>query len=84
MIASPEVLSVIDSLPHLREFVNALYDCRYASFFRAFAGLLESVRTDPFLHAHYRYLQREVRVKAYAQVGLWVDGSICRLLMRYE
>lgn len=69
VISSPEVLSVIDSLPHVREFASALYESRYADFFRAFAGLLESLRTDCFLHAHSRYFQREVRVKVYSQVG---------------
>lgn len=34
VIDSPEVLSVIDSLPHLRPFVASLYDCRYAAFFQ--------------------------------------------------
>ncbi|KAK2079917.1 hypothetical protein QBZ16_002312 [Prototheca wickerhamii] len=67
VISSPEVLSVIDSLPHVREFASALYESRYADFFRAFAGLLESLRTDCFLHAHSRYFQREVRVKVYSQ-----------------
>ena len=39
VIDSPEVLSVIDSLPHLRPFVSSLYDCRYAAFFQASACL---------------------------------------------
>lgn len=68
---------MIDSLPHVREFASALYESRYADFFRAFAGLLESLRTDCFLHAHSRYFQREVRVKVYSQVcfGGWKVGG---------
>ncbi|KAL6784166.1 RPN7 [Auxenochlorella protothecoides x Auxenochlorella symbiontica] len=67
VISSPEVLSVIDTIPHLSSFLNALHDCKYAEFFRAFSGLLESVRTDPYLHPHYRFFMREVRAKAYSQ-----------------
>ena len=66
---------MIDSLPHVREFASALYESRYADFFRAFAGLLESLRTDCFLHAHSRYFQREVRVKVYSQVCLLGRGG---------
>lgn len=34
VIDSPEVLSVIDALPHLRPFLSSLYDCKYAQFFQ--------------------------------------------------
>ena len=35
VIDSPEVLSVIDVLPHLRPFLSSLYACQYAQFFQA-------------------------------------------------
>lgn len=34
VIKSPEVLAVVDGIPHLRDFMTALYDCDYARFFR--------------------------------------------------
>ena len=34
VIDSPEVLSVIDALPHIRPFLSCLYECKYAEFFR--------------------------------------------------
>ena len=34
VIDSPEVLSVIDALPHMRPFLSCLYECKYAEFFR--------------------------------------------------
>lgn len=37
VIDSPEVLSVVDGLPHLRPFLASLYDCKYAEFFQASA-----------------------------------------------
>lgn len=30
---APEILTVIDSIPHLTQYLNALYGCRYADFF---------------------------------------------------
>lgn len=67
VIDSPEVLSVIDTLPHLRPFLSSLYDCQYAQFFKAFAGLSDAIRADPYLHPHFRYYMREARAAAYAQ-----------------
>lgn len=64
---SPEVLSVIDSLPHLRPFLSSLYQCQYAEFFKAFAGLTDEIRADMYLHPHFRYYMREVRAVAYLQ-----------------
>ncbi|KAL4427712.1 hypothetical protein ABPG75_001801 [Micractinium tetrahymenae] len=67
VIDSPEVLSVIDSIPHLRPFLSSLYDCQYAAFFKAFAGLTDAIRADAYLHPHFRYYMREARAAAYAQ-----------------
>lgn len=67
VIDSPEVLSVIDSIPHLRPFLSSLYDCQYAAFFKAFAGLMDAIRADMYLHPHFRYYMREARAAAYAQ-----------------
>ncbi|KAI3429495.1 hypothetical protein D9Q98_005584 [Chlorella vulgaris] len=67
VIDSPEVLSVIDVLPHARPFLSCLHNCQYAEFFEAFAGLTDSVRADRYLHPHFRYFMREVRAVAYVQ-----------------
>lgn len=34
VVDAPEVLTVIDALPHLGTFLNSLYDCKYSSFFK--------------------------------------------------
>ena len=39
VIDSPEVLSVLDSLPHLRPFLSALHGCQYAEFFQVRSGV---------------------------------------------
>ena len=33
MVDAPEILTVIDSIPHLTQYLNAMYGCRYADFF---------------------------------------------------
>eukprot|EP00887_Chlorella_sp_A99_P003104 scaffold9.g3104.t1 len=67
VVDSPEVLAVLDAIPHLRPFLHALHGCKYAAFFQAFAGLSDAVRADRYLHPHFRYYCREARLVAYTQ-----------------
>ena len=34
VVDAPEILTVIDSIPHLSPFLNALYGCNYRTFFQ--------------------------------------------------
>ena len=34
VVDAPEILTVIESIPHLSTFLNALYKCQYADFFK--------------------------------------------------
>lgn len=34
VVDAPEILTVIDTIPNLNTFLNALYECRYADFFQ--------------------------------------------------
>lgn len=36
VVDAPEILTVIDKIPYLSGFLNALYGCQYKSFFIAF------------------------------------------------
>ncbi|KAL8144234.1 hypothetical protein V2J09_017266 [Rumex salicifolius] len=67
VVDAPEILTVIGKVPYLSEFLNSLYECQYKSFFSAFAGLAEQIKLDHYLHPHFRYYMREVRVVVYSQ-----------------
>ncbi|KHG19496.1 hypothetical protein F383_05500 [Gossypium arboreum] len=67
VVDAPEILTVIRKIPNLSEFLNALYDCQYKSFFLAFAGLTEHIKLDRYLHPHFRFYMREVRTVVYSQ-----------------
>ncbi|PPS14222.1 hypothetical protein GOBAR_AA06387 [Gossypium barbadense] len=67
VVDAPEILTVIRKIPNLSEFLNALYDCQYKSFFLAFAGLTEQIKLDRYLHPHFRFYMREVRTVVYSQ-----------------
>lgn len=67
VVDAPEILTVIGKIPHLSEFLNALYGCQYKAFFIAFDGLTDQIRLDRYLFPHFRYYMREVRTVAYSQ-----------------
>ncbi|THU49738.1 hypothetical protein C4D60_Mb06t12700 [Musa balbisiana] len=67
VVDAPEILTVIGKIPHLSEFLNSLYGCRYKSFFSAFSGLTEQIKLDRYLQPHFRFYMREVRTVVYSQ-----------------
>ncbi len=68
VIDSPEVLQVIDNLPHATDLLNGLYSCQYRRMMRALVGTVdETFARDRYLHEHGRYYWREMRVLAYTQ-----------------
>lgn len=69
IINSPEVLQVVDDIPHIGAYTNALYSCDYAAFFRALADVEQThLLTSRVLAPHARYYVREMRIIAYAQL----------------
>ncbi|KAG2349289.1 hypothetical protein BDR05DRAFT_943305 [Suillus weaverae] len=42
LITTPEVTSVLPEIPTLGDFLNNLYDCRYAKFFVALGSMIEA------------------------------------------
>lgn len=67
VLTNPEVLAVVENVPHLRDYMASLVSCRYADFFTAFSGLSDALRSDRLIHPHFRYYLREARGVAYAQ-----------------
>ncbi len=54
-------------LPNIKEYIDSFYQCRYKDFFNALVGIIELVRSDPYMHYHLRYFIRETRVVIYSQ-----------------
>eukprot|EP00967_Tisochrysis_lutea_P091485 scaffold131370_cov33-Tisochrysis_lutea.AAC.1 len=67
VIEAPEILQVIDDIPHLADLVNGLYDCQYRRLMVALVGIIDTLCGDRYMHAHARYYWREMRVLAYTQ-----------------
>lgn len=67
VLASPEVLTAVHETPHLKEFMFALHNCKYAEYFKHFVGVLDEVKKDRFLAPQFKYLIRHLRLNAYRQ-----------------
>ena len=68
VLDSPEILEVIDELPHVKQFASSFYYCQYEPFFVSLAEIENSLSRDVYLHHHVNFYAREMRIRAYAQV----------------
>jgi 26S proteasome regulatory subunit N7 len=68
VLDAPEILECIHELPHLTEYVNSFYNCQYDIFFKKLAAVEKSLKMDVYLHHHYKYYVREMRIRVYSQV----------------
>lgn len=67
ILESPEILSVVGEVSHLRELITSLHECRYADWSVSLVGIIESIRADKYLNVHLRFITRALRLVAYKQ-----------------
>lgn len=67
VIHSPDILAVIRDIPHLKQFLESLYNCEYKAFFEAFVEIIEAIKKDVYLGQHANYFIKEMRLVAYRQ-----------------
>lgn len=67
IVDSPEILAVLNEIPHLADFMNGLYECDYKRFFTAMVDIQPYILRDKYLSVHVRFMYRELRVLAYSQ-----------------
>lgn len=67
LVSSPEVLSAIKETPHLQDFLESYFYCRYKSFMQHFVPIIDLVRNDRYLTRHCRHFMRIMRLNAYRQ-----------------
>ncbi|KAI9189898.1 proteasome regulatory particle subunit [Blastocladiella emersonii ATCC 22665] len=68
LLESPEVLEVVHQIPHLEAYMRSLYECKYNVFFQTLAHIEQVLKANVYLHAHYPYYVREMRILGYAQL----------------
>jgi len=68
VLKGAEIQEVLHSSDDVREYLHALYECRYEQFFHKLAYVESCLREDRYLAAHYRYYVRQMRILAYSQL----------------
>lgn len=68
VINAPEILQVIEQMPHLGSLMNSFYNLNYASFFTSLAQVTEEMKRNRFLASHAGFYCKEMRVKGYLQL----------------
>ena len=67
VLHAPEILSVIEEIPALSDFMNSLYKCDYGTFFHSLPTIVGQLHCDRYLKPHVKYFEREMCVVAYTQ-----------------
>jgi 26S proteasome regulatory subunit N7 len=67
LVSSPEVLGSIKETPHLQDFMESFFHCKYKSMMQHFVSIIDLVRTDRYLSRHCRHFMRIMRLNAYRQ-----------------
>lgn len=68
VLESPEILECVHLIPHLSDFASSFYNCQYATFFKSLAQIEKTLKLDIYLHSHYMYYVREMRIRVYSQI----------------
>ncbi len=79
VVDAPEILTVIDTIPNLSTFLNALYECRYADFFKvgsaAMAHSLSSLLCCDFMCKACAFPAKKGKVRLQASCSLSCHDS---------
>ncbi|BHF66792.1 26S proteasome non-ATPase regulatory subunit 6 [Sparganum proliferum] len=67
VINGSEVQEVLHSLPAVKEYLDSLFECRYADFFLYLAAVEQYMHSDRYFAPHARFYVREMRIRAYSQ-----------------
>ena len=67
IIDNSDVLSCINDIPHLQNFLNTFYEGKYADFFLELYYIIQKLKKDFYLSKHYNYFINEMRIKVYSQ-----------------
>ena len=67
VIDNSDVVSCINEIPHLENFLNTFYEGNYNEFLKEFYAIVQRLKTDFFFSKHYNFFMNEMRIKVYSQ-----------------
>ena len=67
VIDNSDVISCINEIPHLENFLNTFYEGKYDEFFKELYNIIQVIKDDYFLGKQTNYFMNEMRIKVYTQ-----------------
>lgn len=67
VIKNPQVIAMIDDIPHLRCLLHSIYDCEYANFFREMVHIQPYLAQDRYCGSQVQFFMREYKLLAFNQ-----------------
>lgn len=67
VIKNPQVIAMIDGIPHLRGLLHSIYDCEYAQFFVEMLNIQPYIAGDRYCSAQVGFFMREFTLLAFTQ-----------------
>ncbi len=61
VIDNSDVVSCINEIPHLENFLNTFYEGNYNEFLKEFYAIVQRLKTDFFFSKHYNYLFYQIK-----------------------
>ena len=68
VVKGSEILEVLHQCPKVKKYLNSFYNCHYAEFFACLADVEQICKKDRYLHSHYAFYVREMKIKAFGQL----------------
>ena len=67
VVHSPDILSVVREVPHLKPYLDSFYNCDYRQFFESFVEIIDVIKKDRYLGDHANFYIKEMRLVGYRQ-----------------
>jgi len=68
VVKGSEISEVLHDCPDVQRYLTAFYNCHYGDFFQCLADVEQVAKNDRFMHPHYAYYVREMKIKVFAQL----------------
>jgi 26S proteasome regulatory subunit N7 len=68
VVKGSEILEILHQCPTIKQYLDSLYNCHYSEFFTCLADVEQVAKKDRYLHPHYAFYVREMKIKAFGQL----------------
>merc|ERR1712088_1069101 len=68
VVKGSEIAEVLHDCPDVQRYLTAFYNCHYGDFFQCLADVEQVAKNDRYMHPHYAFYVREMKIKVFAQL----------------